>query len=254
MKKIIFLTLILLLTYRGSLSRDIGETEILTDEGIEVFQNEKFYLLKKNVRIVSDNFTLKGNEVKIYFDKDLYDIVDIFAKGNVNLNAPAYNIKSSGNQMYINIVTEEIKVEGKESKLYLENVEMFSDGQIIVNNLSGAFQIIGINSILNSEDIYITGENIDGIFSTNDQKEILQLNVNDNKISNIKTDDLDMYSKKAIYNKKTSIIELYENVKIIRGSEIITGDYGTLDTEKNSYKVKSNNTNKVKVVITNTDE
>jgi len=254
MKKIIFLTLILLLTYRGSLSRDIGETEILTDEGIEVFQNEKFYLLKKNVRIVSDNFTLTGNEVKIFFDKDLYDIVDIFAKGNVNLNSPAYNIKSSGNQMYINIVTEEIKVEGKESKLYLENVEMFSDGQIIVNNLSGAFQIIGINSILNSEDIYITGENIDGIFSTNDQKEILQLNVNDNKISNIKTDDLDMYSKKAIYNKKTSIIELYENVKIIRGSEIITGDYGTLDTEKNSYKVKSNNTNKVKVVITNTDE
>ena len=63
-----------------------------------------------------------------------------------------------------------------------------------------------------------------------------------------------MYSKKAIYNKKTSIIELFENVKIIRGSEIITGDYGTLDTEKNSYKVKSNNTNKVKVVITNTDE
>ena len=47
MKKIIFLTLILLLTYRGGLSRDIGETEILTDEGIEVFQNEKFYLLKK---------------------------------------------------------------------------------------------------------------------------------------------------------------------------------------------------------------
>ncbi|PPR49640.1 MAG: hypothetical protein CFH15_01057 [Alphaproteobacteria bacterium MarineAlpha5_Bin5] len=254
MKKIIFLTLILLLTYRGGLSRDIGETEILTDEGIEVFQNEKFYLLKKNVRIVSDNFTLTGNEVKIFFNKDLYDIVDIFAKGNVNLNSPAYNIKSSGKQIYINIVTEEIKVEGKESKLYLENVEMFSDGQIIVNNLSGAFQIIGINSILNSEDIYITGENIDGIFSTNDQKEIVQLNVNDNQISNIKTDDLDMYSKKAIYNKKTSIIELFENVKIIRGSEIITGDYGTFDTIKNSYKVKSNNTNKVKVVITNTDE
>ena len=128
------------------------------------------------MRIVSDNFTLTGNEVKIFFDKDLYDIVDIFAKGNVNLNSSAYNIKSSGKQMYINIVTEEIKVEGKESKLYLENVEMFSDGQIIVNNLSGAFQIIGINSILNSEDIYITGENIDGIFSTNDQKEIVQLN------------------------------------------------------------------------------
>ena len=37
-----------------------------------------------------------------------------------------------------------------------------------------------------------------------------------------------------------------------RGSEIITGDYGVLDTNKNSYKVSSNNSNKVKVIISNT--
>ena len=29
------------------LSKGIGETEITTDDGIEVFQNEKYYLLKK---------------------------------------------------------------------------------------------------------------------------------------------------------------------------------------------------------------
>ena len=63
-----------------------------------------------------------------------------------------------------------------------------------------------------------------------------------------------MHSKKAIYNKETSIIELFENVKIIRGSEIITGDYGTLDTKNNSYKVKSNNSGKVKVLITDSNE
>lgn len=28
-------------------ARNIGQTEITTDEGIEVFQNEKYYLLKK---------------------------------------------------------------------------------------------------------------------------------------------------------------------------------------------------------------
>ena len=28
-------------------SRELGETEITTEDGIEVFQNEKFYLLKK---------------------------------------------------------------------------------------------------------------------------------------------------------------------------------------------------------------
>ena len=63
-----------------------------------------------------------------------------------------------------------------------------------------------------------------------------------------------MYAKKAIYDKKSSIIELFENVKVIRGNEIITGDYGRLDTDTNSYKVKSNNSKKVKVIISNTDE
>ena len=45
-----------------------------------------------------------------------------------------------------------------------------------------------------------------------------------------------------------------EDVKIVKGQEIITGDYGYFDTVKKSYKVKSDNTSKVKVTIKNTDE
>ena len=41
-------------------SRGIGETEITTDDGIEVFQNEKYYLLKKKrnnfIRRFQNNF------------------------------------------------------------------------------------------------------------------------------------------------------------------------------------------------------
>tara|TARA_Y100001970_G_C14127503_1_gene799804 strand:- start:136 stop:900 length:765 start_codon:yes stop_codon:yes gene_type:complete len=254
MKKKLFLIFLFLIFSKENFSRSVGETEIFTDEGIEVFQNEKFYLLKKNVRIVADDFKLTGDEVKIYFEKDLYDIVNIQAKGNVDLNSKIYKIKSSGKSIDIKILDEEITVTGEGSELFLENVKMSSDGKIIVNNLNGAFKIIGSNSFLNSEDIYITGNDIDGIFSTTEKREVLKLNVQDEVLSNIKTDDLDMYAKKAIYNKETSIIELFDNVKIIRGSEIITGDYGTLDTKNNSYKVKSNNSNKVKVLITENDE
>ena len=132
---------------------------------------------------------------------------------------------------------------------------MLSDGRIEVNNKDGIFVLTGPNSSMSLEDINITGENIDGQFSTIDEnREIIKLNVKDEKISNIKTNDVDMYANKAIYNKKNSIIELFENVKIIRGNEIITGDYGTLDTDTNSYKVKSNNSNKVKVIITENNE
>ena len=40
-----------------------------------------------------------------------------------------------------------------------------------------------------------------------------------------------MYAKKINFDYDTSIIELIDDVTIIRNEEKITGDYGTLDTE-----------------------
>ena len=253
--KIFINYLIVIFASWNLLARNVGETEITTEEGIEVFQNEKFYLLKKNVQIISDTFSLSGDKVKVIFNKDLYDITTIFADGNVILNAEANGINAKGNSMDIFLNDEKIIVRGLKSKLYLENTVMLSDGTIEVNNKEGVFSITGHNSSMTSEDINISGKNIDGQFSTiDDNKQVIKLNVKDEKISNIKTNDLDMYANKAIYDKNNSIIELFENVKVIRGNEIITGDYGTLDTDTNSYKVKSNNSNKVKVIITENNE
>ena len=47
MIKFVFFFLILLFNYTYAFSRNIGETEITTEDGIEVFQEEKYYLLKK---------------------------------------------------------------------------------------------------------------------------------------------------------------------------------------------------------------
>ena len=47
MKKFLIIFLIILLNIKTALSRNTGETEITTDDGIEVFQEEKYYLLKK---------------------------------------------------------------------------------------------------------------------------------------------------------------------------------------------------------------
>ena len=63
-----------------------------------------------------------------------------------------------------------------------------------------------------------------------------------------------MYAKEIKFNSDTSIIELYNNVIIIRNEERITGDYGTLDTKNNSYKIKSNKQNNVKVIIKNDEQ
>lgn len=253
--KIIIIILFLLISHNSSFSRNIGETEITTEEGIEVFQNEKYYLLKKNVKIESDTFNLTGDLIKIFFEKDLYDIKIIDAVGNVKMISESYRIKASGENLVFIVNKEKISLKGLNSKLITEDTDMYSDGTIIVNNITGDFLIEGQNSSLDTEDIFIEGEYIEGNFSTNNEnKEINLLNVLDKKIAYIKTDDTEMYSNKINYDKKTSLIELENNVKIIRGGETITGDYGTLDTATNSYKVKSKDSKKVKVIILNQDE
>jgi len=252
-KLIIFFFIILY--FNSAISRDAGETEITTEDGIEVFQEEKYYLLKKNVEIFSDDLELKGQLVKIFFDKDLYDIRELVASENVEFISELYNLNGKGNNVRFNIKDQKIFINGNNSELYLETTEMLSDGKIIVDNLNSTFLIDGPNSKLVSDNIYITGSKIDGTFETiNNKRDIANLNVEDKNKLNIKTDDIEMFSKKAVYDKKISTIELFDNVIIKRGNEIISGDYGIINTTKNSYKVSSNNSKKVKAIIAGTDE
>tara|TARA_B100000927_G_scaffold225431_1_gene185132 strand:- start:1254 stop:2015 length:762 start_codon:yes stop_codon:yes gene_type:complete len=252
--KLIIKIIILFLISITLNARDIGETEITTEDGIEVFQNEKFYLLKQNVKIVSDNFILNADEVKINFDKSLYDITELDANGNVDFNSNEFETSGSGNYLNFNVKVEKIKVEGEGSQLVTSDVKMFSDGFIEVSNLNGDFLLKGKNSKLINENIIIKAETIDGNFSEKaNKKEITYLEVIDNKISYIKNNDTEMYAKKINFDYDTSIIELIDDVSIIRNEEKITGDYGTLDTRNNSYKIKSINQNKVKVIIQNNE-
>tara|TARA_A100001011_G_scaffold350297_1_gene389485 strand:+ start:25 stop:786 length:762 start_codon:yes stop_codon:yes gene_type:complete len=248
--KLIFILIIVFLLPLNTFARNKGETEITTEDGIEVYQNEKFYLLKKNVKIVSDNFTLNADNVKINFDKSLYDITILDAKGNVKFVSQISNTEGSGATLNFEIKDEKLKVEGENSKLKTNNIEMFSDGFIEVSNITGEFFLKGLNSKLRNENIIIRGFSIDGIFSNNnDIKEIIYLNVSDEKISYIKNNDTEMYAKKINFDSSISRIELFDEVTIIRNDEKITGDYGTLDTKNNSYKIKSKDQSKVKALI-----
>ena len=232
--KIIFYIVIFFLFSFNVISREKGETEITTEDGIEVFQNEKFYLLKKNVIIKSDSFFLNANDVKINFEDNLYDISEINAKGAVQFNSPDYGINGSGDFLRFEVKIEKLKIEGIDSKLKTADTDMFSDGFIEVNNLNGDFYLRGKNSKLINESILIKGESINGNFSTGtDIKSLTFLKVEDKEISYVKNNNTEMFAKKINYNDNTSIIELIDSVTIIRGEEKITGDYGTLDTKNN---------------------
>ncbi len=249
----IFFNLIFILFLTSELvAREKGETEISTEDGIEVYQNEKYYLLKKNVIIESDNFTLNADRVKVYFKENLYDIIEINAVGNARFKSNEFKMHGNGNILNIKIIPEEIQVEGVGSELSTDEIFMYSNGSIKVSNTTGNFFLKGLNSKLTNKSIMIEAEDIRGNLDINsDPKEINSLNVVDKKISYIKTNNAEMYANTINFNKSSSIIELIENVKIDRNGQIITGDYGTLDTENNSYKIKSKNQTKVKAIIKN---
>ena len=251
--KIIFKLIIIIIVFSiKANAKEEGETEITTEDGIEVYQNEKFYLLKKNVKIKADSFNLDADNVRIDFNKSLYDITELEAKGSVNFISQQFKMSGSGEKLNFKVLIEELKVEGFDSELITENIKMYSDGFIKVNNLNGNFELKGENSRLINENILILAESIEGIFSNNKvNKEITLLDVFDNKISYVKNNDVEMYAKKITFDNKSSLIELSDEVTIIRDGEKITGDYGTLDTKNNSYKIKSNNEAKVKVIIQN---
>ena len=249
------LLFIILFISSSILSREVGQTEITTDEGIEVFQKEKYYLLKKNVSIISDNFELRADLVKAYFDKDLYDISKIESEKDVILKS-SRGILAKGDKINFSTKNESITIEGKSSSLTYDNIFMFSQGLVKVDNLKGNFIIKGNEAELKTDSIHIFGTLIKGNFVTIDNvNEVEKLYVEDDKQANIKTENINMFAKKANYNKQDNIIELFENVKVIRGNEIIIGDYANIDTLNESYKIKSNNSDKkVKILISQTNE
>ena len=62
MMKSIILFLIIFLNYKYAIGRNVGETEITTDDGIEVFQEEKENSIKNNKNDLL-RITLRANTV-----------------------------------------------------------------------------------------------------------------------------------------------------------------------------------------------
>jgi len=249
--KIIFCTIFLILQYSNS----FAEINITTDEGIEVFQDEKYYLLKKNVEIVTDDYLLTADNVKANFEKDLYDIKHIFAKGNSLLKSDSRNITAKGPELEFNIKEQILKISGINSSLELDFASMYSDGKIDVYNNTGSFSLKGEKSKIIGNDIEVIGSDIKGKFSnTSNTNEIIELNVIDENISYVKTESLEMYAQKIFYNKEQDYVELFDNVKVIRDTETITGDYGKINMQNQSYKISSKDKSKVKVSLSNNDD
>ena len=104
----------LILTSNTCFGREVGETEITTTQGIEVFQIEKYYLLKENVNIITDTFELSADLVKAYFEIDLYDITKIECSGNSKMKT-SEGMNAMGEKIHLSMRDEFIEVIGRDS-------------------------------------------------------------------------------------------------------------------------------------------
>ena len=251
MKKI---SILLIFLSFSLFAREKGQTEITTEEGIEVFQKEKYYLLKKGVIIESDEFTLSADLVKAFFEKDLYDITKIESEGGVKFSS-SKNFNALGEKLIFSIKDNLINIYGNNSLLEMDNLTMKSDKYIMIDDINSKFKLEGSVSELTSDNLIIIGSKINGSYKEiNGENEIVNLEVKSDTLTEITTDKLKMYSSEAIFSKEKNIIELFNNVKVVRNNEVIIGDYAKINTLNESYKVSSNESKKVKVLIDSTNE
>ena len=69
--RLIFCIIIIIFFSFNIIAKEIGETEITTEDGIEVFQDEKYYLLKKNVKSYL-TILIQRKDVKFILSKSWY--------------------------------------------------------------------------------------------------------------------------------------------------------------------------------------
>ena len=86
----------------------------------------------------------------------------------------------------------------------------------------------------------------------NNETHVNDVKASDSKEVYIENKDMKSYSKSAIYLKENEVLELFDEVKIIKGTEVTTGDYANINLETNDYSIKSIN-NKVQLLISSDD-
>ena len=218
--KNIFIKIILfniLILYSNNYLYGKNPTTITTDGGIKIFQNEKYYDLRDNVFIESKNFKLNSDNVLAYYDKDFYDITKIIATGN--------------------------------TKLVTKDGAVIMGEKVIYDIIKEEFSITGNGSFKN-ERLTVIATEIDGSFiKVDDENQIKNVFARDDETVFINNNEMKSYSKSAIYAKKNEVLELFDDVKIIKNQEVTTGDYANINMINNNYTIKSKKGKKVKLLI-----
>tara|TARA_B100001175_G_C19375038_1_gene573686 strand:+ start:154 stop:924 length:771 start_codon:yes stop_codon:yes gene_type:complete len=207
--------------------KSFGENDksltVEADNSIEYFEKEQYYLASGNAIASKDGIILKANKIKAFFqnNEDDNQIELIYGIGNVSITKN--KILAKGEHVVYNLKKETIKFSKgnqffKTQNFYIESKTSLSyDKRKHVANGKGKVKIIL------EKNVEILADQIKAIFSKNDNSLLEAIGKGNIKIS---TKSSKSYAKNAKYSKRTNIILLEGDVKIIQNNLSISGQSG----------------------------
>ena len=96
-----------------------------------------------------------------------------------------------------------INIYGNNSLIEMNNLTMKSDKYIMIDDINSKFKLEGSISELITDNLNIIGSDINGSYKqVNGENEIVTLIVKSDKLTEITTDKLQMFSAEAIFSKE----------------------------------------------------
>ena len=103
--------------------------------------------------------------------------------------------------------------------------------------------------MFNNGKLIVKSAEIKGeIKELNNKKYVNNVEAKDKNRVYIENQSMKSYSKSAVYNYDDDLLELFDEVKIMKDKEVTIGDYASINMTTNDYSIKSIN-NKVQLLI-----
>ena len=221
------------------------ERKVESDESLEWFEKEKYYLAKGNVILTKDGLRLNASKVRDNYQEDNGENVlkIIIANGDVVLTKG--KIKATGEFMRYNVKDKIAFISGNFQTFTSPSGYIESTKKLIFNDNTNKAQAIGKVKIILKNNTKIFADRVNADF-TGKAKSLQKAIAKGNVMIENYIDGKKSLADIGIYDSNKEIIELKGNVKIINKGSVIMGSQGINNIKTGISKITGNTKQRVK--------
>ncbi len=208
------------------------------DNSIEFFEKQKYYLATGNAVAIKNNTTLKADKIKAFFEEN-DQIQLIHGLGKVSILKK--NILSEGEDVKYDLKKQTLLFSGKFQSFKTPKIYIESNKLLSYDNIKKiAFAKGNVKIIFNNND-KIFANQITAKFDESDDS-LLEAVAKGN-IEIITNSGNKSFANYAKFNKKTSLVELIGDVKVLQNNSSISGEKGVTNLKTGVSKILTSKTN-----------